>query len=115
LGQVTGTNLTIPKTNVAAMKPSAISLMPEGLLKTLTPQQQKDLFAFLLLPRTKTKVLIITGGHGFEKNPFFAMFQDNPDLTFTNAEHSKTNASAYDRDDLLTYDAVVLYDMPREI
>jgi putative heme-binding domain-containing protein len=50
LGQSTGKNLAIPKTNVAAMKPSAVSLMPEGLLKPLTPQQQKDLFTFLLLP-----------------------------------------------------------------
>ena len=50
LGQSTGKNLTIPKPNVARMKPSSVSLMPEGLLKPLTPQQQKDLFAFLLVP-----------------------------------------------------------------
>ena len=63
----------------------------------------------------KLKVLIVTGGHGFEKQPFFKMFGDDPAITFTAAEHSKTNASVYDRDDLLTYDVVVLYDMPKEI
>src|SRR5262245_2746105 len=63
----------------------------------------------------KLKVLVITGGHGFEKAPFFKVFEDNPDITFNHAEHSKTNASAYDRDDLRTYDVVVLYDMPKEI
>jgi putative heme-binding domain-containing protein len=52
LGQVTGKELKIPKSKVASMKPSAISLMPEGLLKPLTAQQQKDLFTFLLLPPT---------------------------------------------------------------
>ena len=48
LGQVTGKSLTIPKAKVANMKASAISLMPEGLLKGLTEQQQKDLMKFLL-------------------------------------------------------------------
>jgi putative heme-binding domain-containing protein len=48
LGQVSGKNLTIPKAKVASMKASAISLMPEGLLKGLTEQEQKDLMKFLL-------------------------------------------------------------------
>ncbi len=64
---------------------------------------------------TKIKVLVITGGHGFEKEPFFKVFADNPEITFTAAEHAKTNATAYERDDLLTYDVVVLYDMPKTI
>jgi type 1 glutamine amidotransferase len=63
----------------------------------------------------KLNVLVITGGHGFDKEPFFKMFDDNPNITFTKAEHSKTNATAYDRADLLNYDVVVLYDMPKEI
>jgi len=48
LGQVTGNNLTLPKQKVASIKASAISLMPEGLLKTLSAQEQKDLMTFLL-------------------------------------------------------------------
>jgi putative heme-binding domain-containing protein len=48
LGQVTGKDLTIPKDKVASMKASAISLMPEGLLKSLSVQEQKDLMTFLL-------------------------------------------------------------------
>jgi len=63
----------------------------------------------------KIKVVIITGGHGFEKEPFFKMFKDNPEITFTSASHGKTNATVYERDDLLSYDAVVLYDMPKTI
>src|ERR1043166_713299 len=31
----------------------------------------------------KLKVLIVTGGHGFEKEPFFALFQENPEINFT--------------------------------
>ena len=72
-------------------------------------------FALTSAAEKKTKVLIITGGHGFEKEPFFKIFADDPEITFTAAEHSKANASAYERDDLLSYDVVVLYDMPKEI
>jgi len=48
LGQVAGVNLTIPKDKIAGMKASAVSLMPEGLLQALTPNQIRDLMTFLL-------------------------------------------------------------------
>src|SRR6185369_2979040 len=63
----------------------------------------------------KTKVLLITGGHSFEREPFFKVFSENPNISFTHAEHSKGTADAFDRADLFNYDAVVLYDMPKEI
>lgn len=63
----------------------------------------------------KIKVLVITGGHGFEKEPFLQIFQANPEITFASAAHGKTNATAYERDDLASFDVVVLYDMPKEI
>lgn len=64
----------------------------------------------------KLKVLVVTGGHGFEKEPFFKMFADNAEIEFTAAAHaSKTNATVYEREDLLSYDVVVLYDMPQHI
>ena len=50
----------------------------------------------------KLKVLLVTGGHGFEKEPFFKVFQDNPAITFSHAAHGKTNATVFERDDLLT-------------
>jgi type 1 glutamine amidotransferase len=62
----------------------------------------------------KIKVLVVTGGHAFKPDPFFKMFQDDPDITFETAKQDKA-AEAYDRDDLLTFDAVVLYDAPRNI
>ncbi len=43
------------------------------------------------------------------------MFTDNTEIIFTHAEHAKTNATVYERDDLLSYGAVVLYDMPKTI
>ena len=57
LGQVTGGNMVIQKSNVASLKASAVSLMPEGLLQAMNPQQQKDLMTFLLVdgPKDQTK------------------------------------------------------------
>ena len=63
----------------------------------------------------KLRVLVVTGGHGFEKDPFFKMFAENPEITFSTAAHASTNATAYERDDLLDHDVIVLYDMPKEI
>jgi hypothetical protein len=62
----------------------------------------------------KIKVLIVTGGHNFQTNSFFKMFADNPDVTYTWAVQH-TNAEAYDRDDLFSYNVVLLYDSPTKI
>ena len=71
--------------------------------------------AFAADNSAKTKVLLITGGHEFEKEPFLNVFKGNLEITFTHAEHGKMNATVYERDDLLTYDVVVLYDMAKNI
>jgi type 1 glutamine amidotransferase len=63
----------------------------------------------------RIKVLVVTGGHGFDKKPFFKLFSENADITFTAAAHARTNATAYERDDFLSYDVVVFYDMMRHI
>jgi type 1 glutamine amidotransferase len=62
----------------------------------------------------KLKVLVVTGGHGFQRDGFFKVFSENPDITFTEAKQGKTS-EAYDREDLLTHDAIVLYDMVQNI
>jgi len=48
LGQVTGQTISISRQRIKSMKPSAVSLMPEGLFKGITVQQQTDLLTFLL-------------------------------------------------------------------
>jgi uncharacterized protein len=62
----------------------------------------------------KLKVLVFTGGHGFDRESFFEVFRQNPDIIFAEAKHPK-NADGYERDDLLTHDVIVLYDMPKAI
>ena len=43
------------------------------------------------------------------------MFKDNPAIVFTHAEHAQTNATVYEREDLLSFNVLVLYDMLKEI
>jgi len=62
----------------------------------------------------KIRVLVLTGGHGFKPEPFFKMFQDNPEITFT-ADKQVKAAEGYDRPDLYTFNVVVLYDAPSNI
>lgn len=62
----------------------------------------------------KVRVLVVTGGHAFEKEPFFQVFKDNTEITFQAAEHPKAQAllkPAAAKD----YDVLVLYDMYQPI
>jgi uncharacterized protein len=62
----------------------------------------------------KIRVLVVTGGHGFEKEPFFKLFKDNPDITYQAAEHP--NAHAWlTAEAAKQWDVLVLYDMHQEI
>jgi len=54
LGQANGETLTLEKSKIARSEASRLSLMPEGLLKTLSVQQQKDLMTFLLTSRSSS-------------------------------------------------------------
>ncbi|MGZ8919784.1 MAG: ThuA domain-containing protein [Limisphaerales bacterium] len=68
------------------------------------------------LSSPKPKVLVITGGHGFERKPFLEMFSQNPNLSgFTHVAHSKDTSDAYDKSYLYDFDVVVLYDMVQNI
>jgi uncharacterized protein len=63
----------------------------------------------------KQRVLLFTGGHKFEREPFLQVFRADPALVVTHLEHSGESADAWLRADLEQVDAVVLYDMPRDI
>lgn len=56
------------------------------------------------------RVLLITGGHDFEREPFFKVFQDNPGITFEAVEHPQAQAR-WKADAARQYDVIVLYDM----
>ena len=62
----------------------------------------------------KISVLVVTGGHDFEAEPFFKLFKDNPEITFQTAEHPKAHAWLK-ADPAKAYDVLVVYDMHQEI
>ncbi|HXI50826.1 MAG TPA: hypothetical protein VNH84_04960, partial [Candidatus Saccharimonadales bacterium] len=39
-------------------------------------------------PAAPIKVLLVTGGHGFEQEPFYQVFRSNPELEVTPAAHA---------------------------
>ena len=62
----------------------------------------------------KLRVLVVTGGHDFEHDPFFQMFKDNPDITYQAVEHPHAHA-LLKADAARQWDVLVLYDMHQEI
>ncbi len=62
----------------------------------------------------KIRVLVVTGGHDFEKEPFFKLFKDNPDITYQAVAHP--NAHAWLKTDAAgKFDVLVCYDMHQDI
>jgi putative heme-binding domain-containing protein len=51
----TGESVTVPQSQVVTLRESSVSLMPEGLLKTLKPQELRDLFSYLQSPAPISK------------------------------------------------------------
>ena len=93
-------------------------------MKKLIRLLMLGLIAGFLLPLAATaaegakggqvRVLVVTGGHDFEKEPFFKLFKDNPDISYTAAEHPKAQA-LWKADAAKSYDVLVFYDMHQEI
>jgi putative heme-binding domain-containing protein len=50
LGTSTGERVAVPQAQVASLRESAVSAMPEGLVKPLKPQELRDLFGYLQRP-----------------------------------------------------------------
>jgi len=64
--------------------------------------------------RNPLRVLLVTGGHVFERTPFFAMFQAMPGIQWTEAVQPSANA-LWTLDEARKYDVIVLYDFVQEI
>lgn len=62
----------------------------------------------------KIRVLVITGGHEFEHDPFIKLFSDNPEIIFKAVEHPHAHA-LLKPEPAKQYDVLVTYDMHQEI
>ena len=61
-------------------------------------------------PASKIRVLVVTGGHDFEKEPFFQIFRDNHEITFEAVAHPQAHAKLT-AEASKGWDVLVLYDM----
>lgn len=65
-------------------------------------------------PPKKIKILLVTGGHGFQHKPFYNIFDSLPGITYDTLTQPKGNeliaTAAVDK-----YDVLVFYDMPDSI
>jgi len=62
----------------------------------------------------KLNILIVTGGHDFDRKSFFEMFDSFQDFSYTELKHPEANLQL-SLIDPKTFDAVVFYDMPKSI
>jgi len=79
-----------------------MGLLPEMILSVASADEA--------LEQTKIRVLLTTGGHGFEEQPFFAMFESISAIDFTKAELPK-DAGLFQPGLEKDYDVIVMYDM----
>lgn len=62
----------------------------------------------------KLHVLVVTGGHNFDRKSFFEMFNSFQEVSYTELKHPEANIQLGTIDPK-TFDAVVFYDMPKSI
>jgi len=64
--------------------------------------------------KNKIRVLIVTGGHNFERDAFFALFKGHPDITYREVVQPDAQAW-FSPEKASEYDVLVWYDMYQDI
>ena len=77
-----------------------------GMALALTPTARAE--------GNRIRVLLVTGGHDFERAPFFKLFEDNPEISYRAVEHPNAQA-LLKAEAAKAYDVLVLYDMYQPI
>ncbi len=72
------------------------------------------IFAKIVIASDNIKILIITGGHAFEREPFYHMFTDMAKVDWDSLSHPNANA-VYGSPPAKEYDVLVFYDMNQDI
>lgn len=72
------------------------------------------LFSSSCLSQTEQRVLIVTGGHDFEREAFFQMFEEMPGIGYQEVIHPNANL-LYDSALMDEIDVLLFYDMAKTI
>jgi len=70
--------------------------------------------AFAQKKNNPVRVLLVTGGHDFDKEPFYAFVNSLPGIVITEAKHPDALAM-FRPENRASYDVVLFYDMPNKI
>jgi len=62
----------------------------------------------------KIKVVVVTGGHGFEHDPFFQIFKEIPDIEYVEAAQ-RNDSEIFEDISPWLYDVMVLYNLSQNI
>jgi len=100
-----------PFLNSGKMVLSAQCLLAGSLMFFLF---SSDSIGTTVAERGPVRVLIVTGGHDFERTPFFEMFQAMPGIQWREAAQPSAN-DLYTPDEARKFDVIVLYDFVQEI
>jgi type 1 glutamine amidotransferase len=68
----------------------------------------------MVKPLDPIKTVVVTGGHGFEHDPFFALFQGYDDIDYVEAEQ-KDHSELFEDISGWDYDVIVLYNMSQKL
>lgn len=72
------------------------------------------IYTSLIAQAQPLKILIITGGHGFERETFFSMFDSYEDVQWQEVKHPNAN-KFYESNLAENFDVFVFYDMNQQI
>ena len=87
---------------------------PKWLLLILFVSASNILFTSKCLAQTKERVLIFTGGHEFEREAFFDIFNDMTDVYYQEQIHPQASP-VFDSALIAQFDVLLFYDMVQEI
>jgi hypothetical protein len=83
---------------------TVLALSSCSTLQSKTPYGQPDVI----------DVVVVTGGHGFEHDPFFELFEGYDDINYIEAEQ-KDHSELFEDIANWDYDVIVLYNMTQDI
>jgi len=99
---------------------SAISMLTGGKLKKTSTRAEcldwwnKNKQKWLIPFGEKIKVVVVTGGHAFERKPFFTLFEGYDDIEYVEAQ-LKDDSEIFEDVSEWDYDVMVLFNMTQKI
>ncbi|HUS73151.1 MAG TPA: ThuA domain-containing protein [Sedimentisphaerales bacterium] len=100
------------KTMIRTIMPAAVLLVVAGFLCLCCEcgRSGKDLSK----PGEKIKALVVTGGHAFERKPFFSLFEGYDDIEYVEAQ-LKDHSEIFEDISGWDYDVIVFFNMTQNI